>query len=55
MNHFSKKNILEVQQIFKENNVSDIKYKKSYNDFFQLNIKQKICNVQTGGDYLVNI
>ena len=51
---FSKNNIYNTQQIFKENKISSIKYKNSYNDFFQLYIC-KNNNIQEGGDNLINI
>ena len=46
--NFSQNNVYSVQQTFKENKISDLKYKNSYNDYFQLYI-------QKGGDEIRDI
>lgn len=45
---FSQNNVHSVQQTFKENKISDLKYKNSYDDYFQLYI-------QKGGDQIGEI
>jgi hypothetical protein len=50
---FSKKNILDIQEICKKNAISNIQYKRSYDDYFQLYIKTK--KKQNGGSTHSNI